>query len=209
MFILIILSLLAKTSVGGPFPNRLIAPFVSCQKHCNLYLAGSHICARGRFTWRRNSVLLFLANALSSLKQRNGYADLPSFLCPCFITGESFSTDLLLLKDTNILYILELTVGFETNMQSNRDRKAAKYSTLISDLSFSYRKSSFINLFMSAIGAVVLSAIRFCHCLMFYTSDKTIQKRIMTKAMNISIRSSYYIFCHRNKPWTNTELLTL
>ena len=39
--------------------------------------------------------------------------------------------------------------------------------------------------------------------------DKKITKRIIMTAMNISIRSSYYIFCRRNKPWTNPELLTI
>ena len=173
-----------------------------------LYLAVSHIWTRAASPGD-NSVLLFLANTLLSLKQYNGYADLPSFLCPCFITGESFSTDLLLLKDTNILYILELTLGFETNMQSNSDRKAAKYSSLINELSFSYRKVKFINLFMSAIGAVGSSCKSLLSLLNDLHFNKTIQKIFMTKAMNISIRSSYYIFCHRNKPWTNSELLTL
>ena len=88
----------------------------------------------GRYTWRHNSVLLFLANTFSSLKECTVYADLPSFLSPCFITGESYRPDLLL-TDKNILYVLELTVGFETNMQNNSDRKATKYSSLINDLS--------------------------------------------------------------------------
>ena len=88
----------------------------------------------GRYTWRHNSVLLFLANTFSSLKQCTVYADLPSFLSPCFITVESYRPDLLLPTDKNILYILELTVGFETNIQNNSDRKATKYSSLINDL---------------------------------------------------------------------------
>ena len=91
----------------------------------------------GRYTWRNNSALLFLANTFSSLKQCTAYADLPSFLSPCFITGESNRRDLLLLTDKNILYILELTVGFETNIKNNSDRKATKYSSLMNDLSLS------------------------------------------------------------------------
>ena len=150
-----------------------------------------------------------LANTFSSHKQYNDYADLPSFLCPCFITGESFGTDFLLLTDKNILYILELTLGFETNMQSNRDRKAAKFSSLISDLSFSYRKVKFTNLFMSAIGAMGSSCKSLLSLLNDLHFNKTIQKIFITKAMNISIRSGYYIFCRQNKPWTNPELLTL
>ena len=103
----------------------------------------------GRYTWRHNSVLLFLANTFSSLKQCTVYADLPSFLSPCLITGESYRPDRLL-TDKNILYILELTVGFKTNIQNNSDRKATKYSSLINDLSLSYSKVQFVNLSMSA-----------------------------------------------------------
>ena len=68
----------------------------------------------GRYTWRHNSVLLFLANTFSSLKHCTVYADLPSFLSPCMITGESLRPDLLLLTEDKLLYILELTIGFET-----------------------------------------------------------------------------------------------
>ena len=107
----------------------------------------------GRFTWRHNSLLFSLANALSSLKQSAVYADLPSFLSLGLITGESFRPDLLLLTDEKILYVLEITVRFETNIQNNSDRKASKYSSLINDLSPSYSKVLFVNL---SVGAVAL-----------------------------------------------------
>ena len=154
----------------------------------------------------------FLPTQFSSLKQCTVYADLPSFLSPCFITGESYRPDLLLLTDKNILYILELTVGFETNIQNNSDRKATKYSSLINDLSFSYSKVQFVNLSMSAIGAMGSSCISLLSLLNDLHFDKTIQKRIIMKTMFsvvFSLRSSYYIFCRRNKPWTNPELLTI
>ena len=107
-----------------------------------------------------------------------------------------------------MLYILELAVGFETNMQNNSDRKATKYSSLIHDFSLSYSKVQFVSLSVSAIGAMGSS----CNSLLFLLNDlhfdKTIfQKRIIVKAM--SIRSIYYIFCGLNKPWTNPELLTI
>ena len=109
----------------------------------------------GRYTWRHNSVLLFLANTFSSLKQCTVYAALPSFLSPCFITGESYRPDLLLLTDKNILYILELTVGFKTNIQNNSDRKATKYSSLINDLSLSLSLSRYLGFVTFAAGMVI------------------------------------------------------
>ena len=62
---------------------------------------------------------------------------------------------------------------------------------------------------MSAIGAMGSSCISLLSLLNDLHFDKTIQKRIIMKAMPISSRSSYYIFCRRNKPWTNPELLTM
>ena len=103
------------------------------------------------FTWRQNSVLLFLANTFSSLKQCTIFVDLPSILPPCLITGESLRPKLLL-TDEKIFNIIELTVRFETNVQNNGDRKAAKYSSLIKDFSPSYNKVVFINLSMGALG---------------------------------------------------------
>ena len=168
----------------------------------------------GRYTWRHYSGILFLANTFSLLKHCTVYVDLPSFLSPCFIcfiTGESYRPDLLLLIDINILYILKLTVGFETNIQNNSDRKATKYSSLINDLSLSlsYSKVQFVNLSMSAIGAMGSSCNSLLSLLNDVHFDKTIQKRIIMKTISISLRSSYYIFCRRNRPWTNPELLTI
>jgi len=140
---------------------------------------------------------------------RTPYADLPSFISPCLITVDSFRPDLLLLIDEKMLYILELTLGFEPNIQNNSDRKAAKYSSLINDLSLSYSKVVFVNLSMGAIGVMGSSCNSLLSLLHELHFDKKITKRIIMKAMNISIRSSYYIFCRRNKPWTNPELLTI
>ena len=163
----------------------------------------------GRYTWRHNSVLLFLANTFSSFKQCTVYADLPFFLSPSLITGESLRSDLLLLTKDKSLYILELTIGFETNIQNNSNRKAAKYSSLLSELSPSYSKVTFVNLSMGAIGTMGSSCTSFFSLLNELSFDKTIQKRVIMKAMTISIRSSYFIFCQRNKPWTNPDLLTI
>ena len=40
------------------------------------------------------------------------------------------------------------------------------------------------------------------------TIDKAHTNYIITKLSTIVIRTTYYIFCMRNKPWTNPELLS-
>ena len=82
----------------------------------------------------------------------NIISDLPSFLSPCLRAVISYRPDLLL-SDVKMLYILELTVGCEANIQNNSDRKAANYSSLINDLS-PYSKIVFLNFSMSAVGVM-------------------------------------------------------
>ena len=84
---------------------------------CNSYLAD------GRYTWRHNSVLLFLARSFSSLQNCLLYTDLPFFSSPSLITDDSLRLDLVLISPVNTLYLLELTVGFETNIEKNSTRK--------------------------------------------------------------------------------------
>ena len=101
------------------------------------------------------------------------------------ITGDSFRPGLLLVTDDKIFYILELTVGFETNMQNNSNRRTAKYSSLTNDLSLSYSKVVFVNLSMGTIevvGSSCNSLLSLLHELHF---DKTTTKRFIMKAMNI------------------------
>ena len=119
-------------------------------------------------------------------------------ISPCCVSGEAFRTD----TDTFMLYILELTVGFDTNMQSNSDREAIKYSSLIDNLSFSYGKEQFVLLYMSDVGAMGSYFNSILFLLNNLSFDKTIQRRIIMKAMNILIRCSYYIFCRPDNPLT-------
>ena len=113
---------------------------------CNAYLAD------GRYTWRHNSVLLFLARSPSSLQNCSLYADLPFFSSPSLITGDSLRPDLALISPDNTLYLLELIAGFETDIEKNSTRKATKYKLLLRDLSYRYRSIHFENLSMSALG---------------------------------------------------------
>ena len=71
----------------------------------------------GRYTWRHISVLLHLANSLSSLKSTSLFADLPSFPSLSLVTGDSLRPDLFLIFNDTSVYMLELTAGFESNIQ--------------------------------------------------------------------------------------------
>ena len=51
-----------------------------------------------------------------------------------------------------VLYILELTIGFESNIQIDSERKASKYYHLQQNILPNYKQIKFINLSMGALG---------------------------------------------------------
>ena len=161
----------------------------------------------GRYTWRHNSVLLFLAKSFSSLSNYSIYADLPSFLSPSLITGDALRPDLVLISSDKNVYILELTVGFESNLKIHSDRKADKYNPLVKELSRNYRKVKFVNVSMSALGILGASCDSLLEMLKELYPDERIQRQMIKKTMNIAIRCTYFIFCCRNKAWTTPDLM--
>ena len=161
---------------------------------------------QGRYTWRHDSVLNFIANTLSALPSCSICADLPTFLSPSLVTGDSLRPDLLLITKNKTLYILELTIGFETNIQVNSDRKALKYNPLHQSFCSTYRQINFITLTLGLLGTVGSSSDSFSELLKAVDFDSKIQKAILSRIMNITIRCTYYIFCCHNKPWTSPKL---
>ena len=148
-----------------------------------------------------------LRKTLSSVVNSTLYADLPFFLSPSLITGDSLRPDLVLVSSSSCVYLLEVTVGFESNIQINSDRKATKYLPLIADLQNSYSTVKFINLSMSALGILGASSESFPSMLTDLNFDDTTKHKILLTTINIAVRYTYYIFCRRNKPWTNPDIL--
>ena len=50
---------------------------------------------------------------------------------PSILTGKRLRPDILLTTADKCLYIIELTIGFETNIDSNPQRKEIKYRLLL------------------------------------------------------------------------------
>ena len=109
-----------------------------------------------RYNWRHDSVLHFIAKTLSSVSNCCIYADLIGFDSPSIVTDTENRPDCILRltgeHDSRELYIIKLTVGFETNLQKNALRKEAKYSMLLSQLRKKFDKVLFLNLSLSALG---------------------------------------------------------
>ena len=161
-----------------------------------------------RFTWRHNSVLNFIASSFKPVDNSILYVDLDDYQSPSIITGDQYRPDLIL-KTSDTLYVLELTVGFESNLKKNADRKNEKYKDLISDLKRNYNHVKFVNLSLSSLGVFSTECKTFIDMLEILDFDKKRRKYVIRKIMNIAIRATYYIFCCRNKIWDDPSLMKI
>ena len=123
-------------------PESLLHVVAGCKKYLE----------EGRYTWRHDSILYFLAKSFQSIKNSSLYVDIPGFISPCALTGDSIRPDLLLVIPHKCLCILELTVGFEKNLRYNSHRKQLKYKTLVGEQQKNFNEVRFVRLSMSALG---------------------------------------------------------
>ena len=70
-----------------------------------------------------------LPELFRSLQHEKIFADIPRFISSSVITGDYLRRDLLLSISNELLYILELTVGFESNLKSNAERMQQNLGT--------------------------------------------------------------------------------
>ena len=176
-------------------PETLLHVVAGCQSYLQ------------RFTWRHDSILNFIAETLQTTCAAQIYADLPGFRTPSIISGDTYRPDLLLLTPDNKLYIVELTVGFETNLHNNVERKKAKYEDLIEEMKDNFVSVKFVNLSISCLGVFDKECRTFLEMLDTLGLDKNYQRYCIKKIMSYAIRGTYYIFCCRNKEWAEPKLL--
>ena len=104
--------------------------------------------------------------------------------------------------------LLELTIGFETNMELNSTRKREKYKALVDRLKKSYDDVVYANISMGACGFIEKDSKKFLDIMTKLKIPKTEIQYLTKSIINVCIRTSYFIFCRRNKEWTKPELLS-
>ena len=179
-------------------PESLLHIVAGCKTYLN----------EGRFTWRHDSVLNLIASTLKSLNYSNLYVDLPGYLSPSVITGDTLRPDLVLTIENKCIYILELTIGFESNLQTNATRKREKYQDLINKQLNYYEEAKLVNVSISSLGVFSETSLDLVEMLKDLEMDMHCRKYLVRKIINTCIRSTYYIFCKRNKEWDNPELMS-
>ena len=133
---------------------------------------------------------------------------IPCCISPSVLTGDELRPDLLITLQTKCQYILELTIGYESNLLNNTTRKRQKYKGLIKEHQKYYEKVKFVNLSVSSLGVFSESSLDFIEMLKDLEFDDKCRKFIVRKIINTCIRSSFYIFCMRNKQWDNPQLMS-
>ena len=114
---------------------------------------------------------------------------------------------MLLTLGNKCIYVLELTIGFESNLVNNEKRKRVKYKHLINVLHNSYVKVKFVNLSISALGVFSQCLEEFTEMMKDLKLAEQHKRYVIWKIINTCIRTSYYIFCRRNKEWDNPQLM--
>ena len=94
-----------------------------------------------------------LANYFRASQGASLYVDLPCLHPPSIIMGDNFCPGLVFVSHDNRIYILKLTVGFETDLEVNPESKRAKYQSHKETLKLKYTDVKFVNL---SIGSLVI-----------------------------------------------------
>ena len=149
-------------SINNSLPTRknLAKWGISISSECSfclhletlLHVVAGYSSYVNRFSWKHDSILNLIANNIPLQNFQNIFADLPGFSNPSIITGDKHRPDLLPTTEDNWLYILELTVGYETNLRNNIEHKQSKYAALIQDQMNHFKTVKFVNLSVSALG---------------------------------------------------------
>ena len=159
-----------------------------------------------RYTWRHDSVLSYIATFLKRFA-RELYADVTNFSSPSIITGEEMRPDLLIILDRSKMFVVKLTTVFESNIAKNEVRKRNKYKNLTQSLKSNYDQVKYINLSLGACGIIGKGSKPFFDLLEELKIPDNERHFLTKRIINMCIRMTYYVFCMRNKEWSNPELL--
>ena len=105
------------------------------------------------------------------------------------------------------IYVLELTVRFESNLNNNAVRKKEKYLNLIKEMRRNYKFVKFVNLTISSLGVFSNEYSTFSDMINDTGIDKKQQLYKIKKMIDITIRATHYIFCGRNRNWDSPDVM--
>ena len=111
----------------------------------------------------------------------------------------------IIIRERNCIIVIKLTCPFETNLLKLRDHKITKYQNLHGALLNPCSHFKQILLEISSLGFTGSSIKTF----ETYLDGKNLDSvRIITKCEEVALRASCYIYCRRNKIWSDPELIS-
>ena len=181
---------------------------VWCSKvETQLHVLSNCVNCLNRYTWRHDSILNTILHKLSrstkNITKLCADCGKLKFTCPSELFGSN-RPDIVIEIEKRII-VLELTVCFETNTKKSRNYKEDRYKKLEDDLLVEYDAFSIVFIEFTKFGFISKES--------FQPLVKLLQEleinvdRLIYKCMETAIRATYFIFCRRNKPWLDTELL--
>ena len=176
---------------------------------------------QGRYTWRHDSVLSQIVSSIkdayscSPCIQPEVFSDLNnqqfqlSSTIPIDVLPTAQIPDIVILwRDTKKIDLVELTISFETNLESTEIRKTNKYAALVSDLQAEGYSTSFVHLSVGSRGLITAHNSRNLQSVHPLSWSRKNLKELKSKIMKTSIAASYGIYCRRKDPaWQRPELL--
>ena len=169
---------------------------------------------QGRYTWRHNSVLKTVIEAINPLLDPAFclYSDIPGYeaphggTIPPHILVTSLRPDLFLVNENaRKVIVFELTCPWDANVDSSHNYKQEKYAPLVADLSRNFTVYQF-SVEVSVRGQISksnkerLKAFIYRCCV----NPGKLAKRVITNSSKASLLSSYSIFCARKEPAWNS-----
>ena len=102
-------------------------------------------------------------------------------------------------------------IGFITKIEQNSERKQISYHETLQDLNTRYTNVTFINLSMSALGLIGKNDFgkSIFTALTRIGMPKVTATDVIKSAINSCIRSTYYLFCKKDKDWLDPDLLVV
>ena len=80
-----------------------------------------------RYNWRHDSILAVILNFIYTAKNMKIHCGIEGYMNTAVITREENRPDMTVTQSESTIFVLDLTVGFETNLDLTTKRKANKY----------------------------------------------------------------------------------
>ena len=170
---------------------------------CNNIQSLLHVvagCAESldRYPWRHDSVLNYITTFLEQFA-RELFANVTNFSSPSIIIGEEMWPDLLIILDRSKMFVVELTIGVESNIAMNEVRKRNKCKNLTQSIKSNYDQVKYKNISLGAYGIIGKGSKPFFDLLEELKNPDNERHYLTKRMINICIRTTYYVLCMRNK----------